>query len=250
MHATNDRGLSTVSQRVRHMLTIFIDRRSRTFPAPIGLGRAQSSPAFSTGARGVRILCGVAHRRRNAGRERPAEEESPGGLRRTRASGPSLLPLAGLGALIAAAILFARMLPDDGESTTAAPNEPAHQPFSSVAEEAPPSAGGGAGRLYNRAPSDLAASYPPWMEALELARKADGIFSEAQEAKRTTDHAGFQAKGRAAKEAYDKAFTMTALWEEQLLESYGDRDRQVRVIVRERNRWIDRVRVLHKTTGR
>jgi hypothetical protein len=161
-----------------------------------------------------------------------------------------MLPIVGLGALIATAILFARMLPDDGESAIPAPSEPTHQPFSTVAEEAPPSAGGGAGRLYNRAPSDLAASYPPWLEALEIAREADGLFSEAQEAKQATDHAGFQTKGKAAKETYDRAFTMTALWEEQLLESYGDRDRQVRVIVRERNRWIDRVRVLHKTTGR
>ncbi|MDP6408102.1 MAG: hypothetical protein QGI46_01865 [Planctomycetota bacterium] len=161
------------------------------------------------------------------------------------------MPIAGLAALIAAAILFARMLPGTEPGAEAAPAAGAHEPFSSVTQEAPPAPGGGGGaRLYDRAPSDLAASHAPWMEALEIAREADLLFAEAQKAKGATDHAAFQAKGRAAKETYDRAFTMTALWEEQLLESYGDRDRQVRVIVRERNRWIDRVRVLHKTTGR
>ena len=43
---------------------------------------------------------------------------------------------------------------------------------------------------------------------------------------------------------------MTALWEEQLLEKYGETDRQVRDIMRTRNKWFELLRALHKTTGR
>ena len=47
--------------------------------------------------------------------------------------------------------------------------------------------------------------------------------------------------------AFDAAFTMTAIWEEELLEQYSDTDPQVRDIVRTRNKWIDKVRHFHKT---
>ncbi|MDP6762705.1 MAG: hypothetical protein QF860_07565 [Planctomycetota bacterium] len=192
----------------------------------------------------------MAYRTRTS-REGRAEDHGPAGRRgRPRSGGPPIAPIAGLGVLILGAILFARLLPDSAATDDGAPPEPAHRPFSSVAEEAPPAPGGGGARLYDRAPSDLAASHAPWLEAQEIAREADGLFAQAQQAKQADDHAGFSAKGKAAKETYDRAFEMTAAWEEGLLASYGDRDRQVREIVRERNRWIDRVRVLHKTTGR
>ena len=43
---------------------------------------------------------------------------------------------------------------------------------------------------------------------------------------------------------------MTAQWEEELIAEHGDTDPDVRRILATRSDWFDKLRVLHKTTGR
>jgi len=208
------------------------------------------------GRRPARILWAMAaptrYTRHRAGRpEEEGEERRPS--RRPGQSGLPIVPIAALVVMVGAAIWFARLIADNtAEPAAAAPAEPAYVPFADVPLEEPPTPGERAsdGGLYARAPNDLAASNPDWARALALASTADGYFAEAQKAKADGDYALFNEKGKLAKETYDEAFTLTAAWEEDLFEKYGERDRQVRQIVRTRTRWIDRVRVLHKTTSR
>lgn len=185
--------------------------------------------------------------------------------RRGRGGSPSplamLVPAGVLLGLIAAAILLARTISskqvEQAAATAAAaeekPKEPEKKYFTTVPDEKPPEPRGGSGHAPSnkpRAPEGLAESNPDWAKALELARVADELFAEASQAKAADDHETFQLKGKAAKESYDKAIEITAVWEEELLDKYGDRDPQVRAIQNTRTRWTDRLRVLHKTTSR
>jgi hypothetical protein len=181
------------------------------------------------------------------------EEEAPRrGRQRSQSPNSILLPAAVLMGLIVGAILLARAVATREAPQAAPSNEPAQpEPFSKYTEE-PPSVSGrpGGGPAVPRAPSGLAASNPDWAEALTIAAAADELFAEANKAKLAEDHATFALKGKAAKETYDKAIILTAAWEEEILDKYGERDPQVREIMRIRSSWIDRLRVLHKSTGR
>jgi len=189
-------------------------------------------------------------------RRTAAEGDEEGGRRprqRSQSSTSVMLPAAILLGMIVGAIVLARAIADKEDAQAAAATEqPAEQKYvTTVPDEEPPKTSGiGSPGSFTRAPSGLAASNPQWAEALTIAAAADELFAEAQKAKADGDHAAFQLKGKAAKETYDKAATLTAAWEEELLETYGERDPQVRDIQRTRTRWLDRLRVLHKTTGR
>lgn len=183
------------------------------------------------------------------------DEDAPRRPRqRSQSSNSILVPAAILMGMIVGAILLARAIAtkeDDAQAATPQAQPEEERFFTSVPEEEPPSVtGGGPVGSFTRAPTGLAASNPDWAEALTVAEAADALFAEAQQAKQADDTATFQLKGKAAKETYDKAILMTAEWEEELLDKYGERDPQVRDIQRTRTRWIDRLRVLHKTTGR
>jgi len=205
------------------------------------------------GRRQGRILWAMARRTRYGAGRREEEPEERRPRRRPGQSALPIVPLLALVVMVGAAIWFARLIA--GGTPEPAPAEPVksgYMPFSDVPPEEPPTPGERVtdSGTYARAPNDLAASNPDWARALELAAEADGYFAQAQKAKADGDHALFNEKGKLAKETYDEAFTLTATWEEELFEKYGERDRQVREIVRARTRWIDRVRVLHKTTSR
>lgn len=196
------------------------------------------------------MLARMATQSRSSSRtNRDDQEQRP---RPKKSQQPPIVPALLLLVLIAGAIVLARSVAQKEDAApTPVAEPPAPKPFASVPDEAPPTPKGGSARgSYPRAPEGLASSNPVWAEALKVAATASELFDEAQKAKAAEDHTLFQLKGKAAKETYDKAFLMTAEWEEQLLAQYGDRDPQVREIVSTRNRWIDRVRVLHKTTGR
>lgn len=104
-------------------------------------------------------------------------------------------------------------------------------------------------RTYAPAPDDLA-SDDVWVNALAIAADADEELDAANAAREAGDNAGYHEHGRAAMQGYDRALELTAVWEEELLEQYGERSPKVRDIVKTRSRWFDRLRVLHKTTGR
>ena len=85
---------------------------------------------------------------------------------------------------------------------------------------------------------------------MKIADQAAVTFASAAKAKANGDHSTWNEKGNEAKELYDRAIILTAAWEDQLMEEYGDTDRQVREIMSIRTKWIEKLTVLHKTTGR
>lgn len=180
------------------------------------------------------------------------EERRP--ARAAKKTSSPLVPLAVLFGIILGAVILARSFAGKKDATPveAAPAATGPKPFEKYVEAPPtprePSSRDG--RAYPPAPEGLAESNPDWARALEIGDEADVLFDAAQAAKRADQTTLFLEKGNAAKAKYDEAFTLTAVWEEELLEKYGDRDRQVKAIMNKRTAWSDRLRVLHKSTGR
>ena len=183
------------------------------------------------------------------------DEPSRGRRRATKSSGPPVGPILILVVLMVGAVVVARMAAQ-GQKTTEE-EEPAEVTaesiFGDLPREEPPTRKPGSGskpkKLYEKAPAGLA-SNSTWIAAKAVAADAKATLEEAKTAKAAGDHAAWADKGVRAKELYDEAITMTAEWEEELMEKYGDNDRQVSEIKRERDGWFNMLRTLHKTTGR
>ena len=94
------------------------------------------------------------------------------------------------------------------------------------------------------------ASLPAFAAARTLAAQAGKLLVDA----RAADAAGDSTKARELRKqshlTYNQAFEDTALWEDEILSKYTDRDRQVKKIMDERSRWMQKIIALHKTTGR
>lgn len=128
----------------------------------------------------------------------------------------------------------------------------ARNPFADVPDEKAPAknAGGGSSKytFVSEAPDGLA-NNDNWRAALKLAAEGEKLFEEAAQAKAAMDVAALNDKGRQAREKLTSAVEMTAVWEEELLEKYGDANLQVREIKRTRSGWIDKMRWLHKSSA-
>lgn len=164
-----------------------------------------------------------------------------------------VLPVVSFLALLAVAILAARMIGDERGGTTAeaAPAEAGRKPFASVPDEPPPnSKGRTAFAPTDDAPAGLLAGDGTWKRALELAAEAESVFARARKARDTGDMSRWNELAHQAKELFDQAFTMTAPIEEDWIARFGETDRQVREMMRTRTRWQERMTLLHKTTGR
>jgi len=180
-------------------------------------------------------------------------EENSRPRRRARKPGPPLLPILALIVVMAGAVYIARLAAQNKPEKEKPKEEvQAQDIFGDLPLEQPPDRsafGHGKKRLTNTAPAGLADD-ANWIAAKQVASDAAAELELAKAAKAAGDHAAWNTKGKEAKELYDKAITMTAVWEEKLMEDYGDTDRQVRAIMDERNKWFDMLRTLHKTTGR
>ena len=184
----------------------------------------------------------------------PVDPNEPAG-RRPRASRNANTGFPVGAALAVVALLglgyFGSQIIAEGSGPSGPTEAPAYVPFSGVPEESPPDISNRPGMKWvNNAPADLALSSSAFATARKLAAKGAQHLVDA----RSADAAGNSEEGRAqrkaAKVAYDTAFTDTAAWEMDILAAYTDKDRQVRDIQRERTKWMDRIIALHKTTGR
>ena len=184
----------------------------------------------------------------------PIDPNEPG-ARRPRASRSTSTGFPVGGALAVVALIavgyFGSQMIAAGSAKPAAPEAPEYVPFSSVPDEAPPDLSNRQGSKWvNTAPEGLASGSAAFARGRELAAKGEKLLSDA----RAADAAGKSSEARehrkAAKEAFDVAFTDTAPWELEIVSSYTDKDRQVRDIMRERSAWMKRIIALHKTTGR
>jgi hypothetical protein len=186
-------------------------------------------------------------------RNQESQEEGRRPRRRPQKSGPPLVPILGLILVIAGVIFIARVAAKNQKPEPEPPKEiDASDVYGDLPEEQSPTrekSGRKRSRVTSRAPSGLQDN-ATWIEALKIAERADAVFAEAKKARMDGNHASWNKKGNEAKELYDRAFTLTAVWEEELLGEFGDTDRQVRDIIHIRNRWNDAKLVLHKSTGR
>jgi hypothetical protein len=172
--------------------------------------------------------------------------------RRPSKNGPPILLIVGLVILMGGAVAVARMAAKNKpEKAEPKPEVQASEIFGDLPIEEPPNmpAGNGSKKLVNTAPAGLADN-PDFLRARGIALEAAKKLEEAKKAKSAGDHGQWNIKAGESKELYDQAIIITAVWEEELLELYGDRDRQVKAIMNERSKWIDMLRTLHKTSGR
>ncbi len=183
------------------------------------------------------------------------DDASPGRRRPRKSSGPPVGPILILVVLMVGAVVVARMAAQsETKEEEARPAEVnAEAVFGDLPREEPPTPKTGSSfkpkKLYEKAPPGLA-SNTTWVAAKKVAAEAKTVLDAGKIAKAASDHAGWAEKGGRAKDLYDEAITMTAEWEEELMAKYGDNDRQVAEIKRERDGWFNMLRTLHKTTGR
>ncbi len=191
----------------------------------------------------------MARRTQNTGNE--DEDRRP--TRRSQQKGLPLTPLLLLGVLLVGTILLARQIAGQQDAENDESNAtPEEELFSNVPDELPPGMRepGGSTPRGASAPTGALAESTVWLEALAIGEEADALLDEARDGKAKGDHSVWQAKGKAAKEAYDKAWTMTMELEDEFLAKYDGRDRVVRQMQRKRKTWADNRIALHKTTGR
>jgi hypothetical protein len=183
---------------------------------------------------------------------------APSARRATPARKPSIVPALALIVLFGAGIgiiFVIRSQPQGGEREASAAEPAEHVPFAAYHEERPAGAGPARPAAVPLArPSRIQGSGPTadpiWIAAWDEADKGYALLEEANAARERQDHAEYAEKGKLAKEAFDRALTMSAEWEEQLIAERGDDDTDVRRIVATRSDWFDKMRVLHRTTGR
>jgi len=169
---------------------------------------------------------------------------------RRRGSSASLLPgliaVALLGAAVAVGVRGRSEPAPAGAAEEAAPGP---RPFADMPPEQPPERSSSSGARFSPAPEGLA-SEAIWVEATALAREAEELFAVTLKAKRAGDQTTANTNGRVAREKFNQAAEMTALWEEELMEKHGDRDPQVKEIKRTRTQWFSRLDWLLKSIAR
>jgi hypothetical protein len=113
-------------------------------------------------------------------------------------------------------------------------------PFANISREAPPTAPGGRGRVRetNRAPVGLLDD-PLWLGTMQIAQGAYSLRDQAEDSKASGDLSAFAAKAVNAREAFGRAIDASRAFEDRIIDQYGENDRQVRRVARERNKWFD-----------
>lgn len=183
---------------------------------------------------------------------------APSRGRATPARKPSIVPVLALVVLFGAGVGIILVIRSQAggpqREAEAAEAAPEHVPFAAYHEERPSSGVRPAASREPSRPSRIQGSGvmadPVWIAAWDEADKGYALLEEASAARERQDHGEYQEKGKLAKEAFDRALKMSAEWEEELIASRGDDDADVRRIVSTRSEWFDKMRVLHRTTGR
>ena len=182
-------------------------------------------------------------------REPNTQEERQPRSSRSRSTGVPMGPAVAVLALLVVAYFGSQMIAESSAPPPA--EEPTYVPFANYKDEAPPdpSTRQGKGRVDN-APAGLADRSVAFAAARSLAAQGEKALVDARAADASGDSAKARELRKLAHTTYDQAFTDTAIWEEEIVSKYTDRDRQVKKIMDERSRWMQKIIALHKTTGR
>jgi hypothetical protein len=191
---------------------------------------------------------------------RPDDEEETPARRAPAQRGLPVAPIAILVVLLGGALFFARVINETKKDKADEPEviDNRRVPFSDLPREVPTKGGQAAqptgssepGVSYDTPPTGLLATNQVWLDALKDAAEAESLFLAAQNAKAANDHSAFRENGIAAKDLFSKVLEDTYVLEEELVEEYGDRDAQVRDVIKKRTAWTKRLSTLSKTTGR
>ncbi|MCA8979850.1 MAG: hypothetical protein H6831_12045 [Planctomycetes bacterium] len=189
---------------------------------------------------------------------RPDEEEEPRSRRAQPQRGLPVGPIAILVLLLGGALFFARQIAQSKKDKADEPEviDTRRVPFADLPRETAPthkssgSAGASSGANYDTPPAGLLATNQVWLDALKEASQAESYYAAAMKAKQTSDYSGFRENGIAAKDLFSKILEDTRVLEEELVAEYGDRDAQVRDVIRKRTAWTDTLAGLSKITGR
>lgn len=176
-------------------------------------------------------------------------------------SGPSVLlfPIALL-VMITAAGVFVVMKNQEqlAEEQQAVEPEPSSSPFDDLPEETPPVRGSSSGSSRSSSSGgvqiaempDLSgnalAEMEPWVSAALAAERADLLFEAALAAREESRWSEFKQQGGEALRTYEEIYDATAEYEAQVIAAHGDRDSDVRGIVRARSFWGERRATLRK----
>lgn len=179
-----------------------------------------------------------------------AREGSQGGRRPARSTNMAMYVPILLAAVIVAGIGLAILADKQPEEKPVVASAPKRDPFADVPPEAPPTKTGGSSKytFVSKAPDGLT-NDENWKAATKIAAEGELLFQEATQAKAAGDVPLLNSKGREARDKLTTAVEMTAAWEEELLEKYGDGNLQVREIMKVRTGWIDKMRWLHKSAA-
>ncbi len=188
-------------------------------------------------------------RRSSQSARRDDDEREP---YRRKQQAPNMLPMFALLLLAVVGIGFAGWV--QGKKADAAITEQENKPVKTdpskdMESEAPPERGAATTKLRTteRAPEGLE-QVGLWQSALKVAARGHDLALEAETAKKAEDFDTFNAKGREAWEKFNKALEDTAEWEIEIEERFGETDRQVRKIKRERSKWFKQLGKYRKTS--
>lgn len=168
---------------------------------------------------------------------------------------PNLTPLFAFMAMGISAVLVAALAFKDRKQQEAPVVEPTNtvvdDPFGDLETKVPLPRGNRPARprTTNLAPVSVMTD-PVWVAATGKAKIAEALIKEGESAKKSGRLVAYEQKVGAAQEIYDAILGETADWEEALFAKYGDTDKLIRQIKKERDRWFDVIRKYRKVGGR
>ncbi len=161
------------------------------------------------------------------------------------------VPLVGLLVVVALAVWVGNAARQSQETAEAAASEKpaaAPDPFAAIPDELAPTgsgrSGSGAGSRTGSGPRapESALTDASWVSAKQIADKAYEYAQAARTAKENKDESEYSRLSELVRQEFDRALEQSAVFEEELMASYGDGDPVVEAVKKTRSRWFDQVR--------
>lgn len=151
--------------------------------------------------------------------------------------------------MVVGVFLFARMFTPPSEGSEEEPQNERPSPFADLPPEdfgEPRQTGGNRRpRRAENVPAELA-EHADWGDAQSAAREGALLAAEAEDLQAAGDFAAYRAKADEAKERYERALELTALWAERLQEKLGEDHPEVLALAHHRTQWRKQMFAMRK----